>query len=91
MSLTKAQDRAVGRTYRPMRECEMEEEGIFVYRDGTLDNFTRMICDMDEEDSISSKSSEKCLKKTSSDDNNNSPANLINFVELKDLLPSTGL
>nr|XP_010927323.1 uncharacterized protein LOC105049397 [Elaeis guineensis] len=60
MSLTKAQDRAVDRTYRPMRECEMEEEGIFVYRDGTLDDFTKMICNKDEEDgSISNKSSAK--------------------------------
>ncbi|XP_026662218.2 uncharacterized protein LOC103711603, partial [Phoenix dactylifera] len=88
MSLTKAQDRAVDRTYRPMRECEMGEEGMFVYRDGTLDNFTKMICNNDEEDgSIISKSSEKCLKKTNSDDNSNNPANLINFVEWKDLLP----
>ncbi|XP_010932689.1 uncharacterized protein [Elaeis guineensis] len=89
MSLTKAQDRAIDRTYRPMRDCEMEveEEWLFVYRNGTLDNFTKMFCDKDEEDDSIS---EKGLKKISHG-NSNSPANLMNFIALKDLLPSSDI
>lgn len=82
MSLTKAQDRAIDRTFRPMRDCEMEveEEWMLVYRDGTLDDFTKMFCNEDEENASIS---EKGLKKMSRDDNGN------NFIALKDLLPSS--
>ncbi|XP_008787077.3 uncharacterized protein LOC103705220 [Phoenix dactylifera] len=90
MSLTKAQDGDIDRTYRPMRECEMELEGewILAYRDGTLDSFTKMICSKDEEDGSIS---EKGLKKMNSYDDSNSPASLMNFVAWKDLLPSTDI
>ena len=40
----RAQDRLLETAYRPMRDCNMDDEGIFVYRDGTLDHITKMTC-----------------------------------------------
>ncbi|OAY70692.1 hypothetical protein ACMD2_10531 [Ananas comosus] len=99
MPLSRANDLAFDKAYRPMRDCGIEEDGIFVYREGTLDNFTKMVCyhSSSSDDSVSAMStttsnngSEACYKKNSSNrgDGNNA-SNFISLVPLKDLFPST--
>lgn len=91
MSLTRVHDRAFERAYRPMKDCEMDEEGIVVYREGTLDCQTRMVCsqyssdDIDDTRSCTDNSMER--KRDCADDVDNA-ADLSCLVPLKDLFPS---
>lgn len=103
MSLTRAHDRVFEKSYRPMKDCEMDDEGILVYRDGTLDHVTRIICSQyggDEIDDDSNRSSDASLisssadnsmKKTKRDDGLKNAVNASCLVPLKDLFPTGGL
>ncbi|CAL9188301.1 unnamed protein product [Musa hybrid cultivar] len=91
MSLTRVHDRVFEKAYRPMKDCEMDEEGIVVYREGTLDCQTRMVCsqyssdDVDDTRSCTDNSIER--KRDCTDDVDNA-ADLSCLVPLKDLFPS---
>ncbi|KAG6471264.1 hypothetical protein ZIOFF_072374 [Zingiber officinale] len=106
MSLTRAHDRVFERSYRPMRDCEMDDEGILVYRDGTLDQVTRIVCsqhggeEIDDDDdsnrgtdaSLISSSADNSTKKTKCDDGLKKAVNASScLVPLKDLFPTGGL
>ncbi|URE10389.1 hypothetical protein MUK42_03766 [Musa troglodytarum] len=91
MSLTRVHDRVFERAYRPMKDFGMDEEGIVVYREGTLDCTTKMVCsqyssdDIDDTHSCPGNSMEK--KRDCADDVDNA-ADLSCLVPLKDLFPS---
>ncbi|KAG6469514.1 uncharacterized protein LOC122034492 [Zingiber officinale] len=106
MSLTRAHDRVFERSYRPMRDCEMDDEGILVYRDGTLDQVTRIVCsqhggdEIDDDDDSNrgtdasriSSSADNSTKKTKCDDGLKNAVNASScLVPLKDLFPTGGL
>ncbi|KAG6473841.1 hypothetical protein ZIOFF_067759 [Zingiber officinale] len=88
MPLAKAQDRGFEKAYRPMKDCEMGEEGILVYRDGTLDPVTRITCSRfggDEIDDVNDQSGNAASVVSGG------AVNLSCFVPLKDLFPTGGL
>ncbi|XP_020266433.1 uncharacterized protein LOC109841920 [Asparagus officinalis] len=81
----RAQDMIFHSSYRPMRDCGFDDEGIFVYRDGTLDNVTKMVCNYDSNDSSSSSSFMN--NSSSSKESRKSSNNPICLVPLDDLFP----
>lgn len=44
MPVTTPNDRAFDKVFRPMRNCSPEEDGLIVYREGTLDDLTFETC-----------------------------------------------
>ncbi|KAF0898034.1 hypothetical protein E2562_001711 [Oryza meyeriana var. granulata] len=44
MPVTTAQDRVFDKVFRVMRNSGVEEDGLIVYRDGTLDDATFAVC-----------------------------------------------
>lgn len=44
MPVTSPHDRAFDKVFRPMRNCSPEEDGLIVYREGTLDDLTVETC-----------------------------------------------
>ncbi|KAJ1269129.1 hypothetical protein BS78_07G187000 [Paspalum vaginatum] len=44
MPVTTPNDRAFDKVFRPMRNCSPEEDGLIVYREGTLDDLTFEAC-----------------------------------------------
>ncbi|WOL13959.1 hypothetical protein Cni_G22739 [Canna indica] len=98
MSLSKVHDRPFEKAYRPMKDCEIDDEGILVYREGTLDHITKITCSHYSSDDINNgNSSISCIispsdtyiKKANCEDGTKSNAVNSSFlVALKDLFPS---
>ncbi|KAJ3677664.1 hypothetical protein LUZ60_003388 [Juncus effusus] len=99
MPLSRTHD-MLEKTYRPMRDCGIEEEGIFVYREGSLDRITKVICSFSNNyysiasdssySNLSSGETESCVNKTNSwrEISKNGASECISLVPLKDLFPS---
>ncbi|KAG6485650.1 hypothetical protein ZIOFF_054213 [Zingiber officinale] len=90
MSLTRTQDRVFEKCYRPMKDCDMEDEGILVFRDGTIDHITRITISQyggdeidDDKHGGGSASAISCA-----DNSVKTAVNLFNLVPLKDLFPT---
>lgn len=99
MSLTRTQDRVFEKCYRPMKDCDMEDEGILVFRDGTIDHITRITISQYGGDEIDDDNNgggvasaiscaDNSMKKTNRDDSIKAAVNLSNLVPLKDLFPT---
>jgi hypothetical protein len=101
MAVTKKHDMALEKAYRPMRDCGMDEEGIFVYREGTLDHLTKAVSGFSSSFSLISNStysmstsincpeSEGGLKKRNQKETNNGGSpDCSSLVPLKDLFPA---
>ncbi|KAJ4758768.1 tubulin-tyrosine ligase [Rhynchospora pubera] len=102
MPVTRKHDMALEKTYRPMRDCGIDEEGIFVYREGTLDQITKAASGFSSAFSLISNStysmstSTNCTesegglkKKNQNETSNGSYPDSFSLVPLKDLFPST--
>ncbi|XP_020595255.1 uncharacterized protein LOC110035358 [Phalaenopsis equestris] len=55
MPLTRLQDRVFEKAYRPMKGCEIDDDGIYVFRDGTIDHsmfeqISAMECSIESDD-----------------------------------------
>ncbi|XP_072980242.1 uncharacterized protein [Typha angustifolia] len=94
MPLARPHDLVFEKAYRTMRDCGIEEDGILVYREGTLDQITKMVCSQSSSDdntsnvNTSNSSSETCLMKMNGTEESNNAANFICLVPLEDLFPS---
>ncbi|KAF3320129.1 hypothetical protein FCM35_KLT22272 [Carex littledalei] len=104
MPVTKKHDMALEKAYRPMRDCGIDEEGIFVYREGTLDQLTKAASGYSNSFSLISNStyststSANCTenegglkKRNQIETNNGSSPDCSSLVPLKDLFPSTDI
>lgn len=97
MPLTQALDLVFDKSYRPMRDCGIDDEGILVYRDGTLDHITKMVCNLcsndsnDRDSTFSNIFTSSCIKRASCNNMNDNPADLTYLVPLKDLFPSRNI
>jgi hypothetical protein len=100
MAVTRKHDMTLEKAYRPMRDCGMDEEGIFVYREGTLDHLTKAVSGFSNSFSLINKStynmststncteSEGGLKKRNQNETNNGGSpDCSCLVPLKDLFP----
>lgn len=83
----RAQDRLLETSYRPMRDCNMDDEGIFVYRDGTLDHITRMVCSNSRMKDDGSTKDSITGSRQSRNKSGKSSNSLICMIPLDDLFP----
>ncbi|XP_074579401.1 uncharacterized protein LOC141835901 [Curcuma longa] len=103
MSLSRRLDRVFGKCYRPMKDCEMEDEGILVFRDGTLDHITRITIsqyggdEIDDNDNNGGGGGRRITSVISCADNSMKKPNLDDsiknayLVPLKDLFPTDNM
>ncbi|XP_042382635.1 uncharacterized protein LOC121975206 isoform X1 [Zingiber officinale] len=93
MSLSRRLDRVFGKCYRPMKDCDMEDEGILVFRDGTLDHITRITISQYNDDEIEDNNNGggggrvNSMKETNLDDSIKNTY----LVPLKDLFPTDNI
>ncbi|KAM0942905.1 hypothetical protein DsansV1_C13g0116671 [Dioscorea sansibarensis] len=93
MSLSRANDRAFDRDYRPMKDSEMDDEGIILYRESTRDQTTESLSSYDI-NNTSDAEHENCNngntdgnKHNESIISNKNATNSIAIVQLKEILP----
>ncbi|KAJ6795994.1 uncharacterized protein M6B38_204385 [Iris pallida] len=83
MPLTRSQDLLDVGAYRHMRDCNMEDEGIYVFRDGTLDHRTNAM------DCTSNGMIKPTPTKANTDTATTTTLSSTCLVPLEDLFPST--
>lgn len=99
MSLSKMNDRAFEKAYRPMKDREMDDEGIIVYREGTLDHVTKLACSQYNGDHVHDcngcsfasiiSCADNYIKKANGDDGIKGAVSLSCLVPLEDLFPTS--
>ncbi|KAI0511879.1 hypothetical protein KFK09_012513 [Dendrobium nobile] len=71
MPLTRLQDRVFEKAYRPMKGCDIDDDGIYVFRDGTIDQcmleqITAMECSIESEEDFDDSRIKGCRSHTTS-------------------------
>ncbi|KAJ0965022.1 hypothetical protein J5N97_026160 [Dioscorea zingiberensis] len=93
MSLSRANDRVFDRDYRPMRDSEMDDEGIILYRESTRDQIIESLFSYDinnlsdTEDENGNNTNIVGNKNNDNISSNKNATNSISIVPLKDLFP----
>ncbi|KAH7674035.1 hypothetical protein IHE45_08G045100 [Dioscorea alata] len=93
MSLSRANDRAFDRDYRPMKDSEMDDEGIILYRESTRDQTAESLSSYDI-NNTSDTDYENCNNGNTDGNKHNesiisdkNSTNSIAIVQLKEILP----